>query len=262
LAIDQVIDGAEASNIPPPFNYDMALRLCKTQGAATLPLLTGGKSLEGKDSSVSAAKMFSDAVRCAAIARSSGQPDNLNQLASIAQQASWAGTADLTVMQQALRREQMVGERVPIESLHGRVLGTTTLVPRIVSLTHGTELVVPFTLWSPSAPQVLGNLTRSASQQIIYAITSWRANTGGEDQPSNQVLEDLRSWQQSLPQHVFILIVPDGELNSFAADTFPAGILVRDGKMLMNSPLSGKGEQRRLLNLLTGQTGPHPASRH
>lgn len=200
-------------------------------------------------------------MRCAALARSTGRSDNLNELASVAQQSSWAGTADLAVMQQALRREQIVGKRVPIESLDGHVMATVSLSPRVVSLTRGRRLVVPFTLCSPSASEILRSLAQTIPQQIIYAITSWRANTGGEDKPSSQVLDGLRSWQRSLPQHVLILIVPDTELDSFAADIFPAGILISDGKVLMNSPLSGKGEQRRLLNLLNGQT-PHLLPSH
>jgi len=155
----------------------------------------------------------------------------------------------------------MVGKRVPLESLDGHVMATVSLSPRVVSLTRGRRLVVPFKLWSPSASEILRILAQTGPQQIIYAITSWRANTGGADQPSSQVLDGLRSWQRSLPQHVLILIVPDAELDSFAADIFPAGILISDGKVLMNSPLSGKGEQRRLLNPLNGQT-PHLLPSH
>jgi hypothetical protein len=260
LAIDQVIDEAEGSLFTSHFN-DIALQLCQTQTAATLSVLRSGKTLESKDSTVSAATLFIDAVRCAALARSTGRSDNLNELASVAQQSSWAGTADLAVMQQALRREQIVGKRVPIESLNGHVMGTVSLSPRIVSLTSGRRLVVPFTLWSPSASEILRRMAQSAPQQIIYAITSWRANTGGADQPSSQVLDGLRSWRRSLPQHVLILIVPDSGLDSFAADIFPAGILISDGKVLMNSPLSGMGERRRLMNLLNGQS-PHLLPSH
>ncbi len=260
MAIDQVIDEAEGSLFTPSFN-DIALKLCQIQTAATLPVLRGGRTLEGKDSTVSAATLFIDAVRCAALSRSTGQSDNLNELASVAEESSWAGTADLPVMKQALRREQIVGKRVPIESLDGHAMATAGLSPRVVSLIRGRRLVIPFTLWSPSASEVLTTLAQSAPQQILYAITSWRANTGGEDKPSSQVLDGLRSRRRSLPQHVLILIVPDTELDSFAADTFPAGILISDGKVLMNSPLSGKGEQRRLLNLLNGQT-PHLPSSH
>jgi hypothetical protein len=257
LAIDNVIDSAEASNIASPFN-DIALRLCQTQTANTLPILTSGKALQGKDSGVSAATLFSDAVRCAALAHSSGQQAPLNQLAAVAQQPRWAGTADLPVMQQALRRQQMVGERVPLSILHAHQLGASALIPRTVSVAHGTAMLVPFTLWSPSTPDVLANLARFAPQQSIYAITSWHVNTGQEDVASSQVLEGLRSWRRSLPQHVLILILPDGELNTLAADTFPAGILIRDGKVLMNSPISGKGEQRLLLKFLIKPPLPPP----
>jgi hypothetical protein len=226
LAIDAVIDNAEASDYSSVSN-NIALQLCQTQTAAALPILARGKALEGKDSSVSASALFSDALRCATLARASGQPDNLGQLAAVPQQPNWAGTADLAVMQMALRRQQMVGERVPLSILHGQLLGVGSLIPRTVSLANGTALLIPFTLWSPSTPEVLGNLVHFAPQQSIYAITSWRANSGREDESSRQVLDGLRSWQHSLPRHVSILIVPDAELNSFAADTFPAGILVR-----------------------------------
>lgn len=261
MAIDAVIDRAEASDYSSVFN-NIALRLCQTQTAATLPILIRGKALEGKDSSVSASALFRDAVRCAALARASDRPDNLSQLAAVPQQSNWAGTADLAVMQTALRRQQMVGAAIPLPILRGKVLGVGSLIPRTVSLTNGTALLVPFTLWSPSTPEVLGNLVRFAPQQSIYAITNWRANSGREDESSRQVLDQLRSWQLSLPRHVSILIVPDAEFNSFAADTFPAGILVRDGRVLMNSPLSGNGEQRLLLKLLTKQPVQQLAPAH
>ena len=46
VAIDQVIDNSEGAS---PFLNDMALKLCATQSAATVPLLTSGKALEGKE---------------------------------------------------------------------------------------------------------------------------------------------------------------------------------------------------------------------
>lgn len=259
LAIDQVIDQAEYSQDDPQFN-EMAVKLCQTQSAVTLPLLKSGKILEAKDSSVPAATLFGDAVHCAALARSLGRAANLSELASIAQLPAWAGTADLAAMQHALEREQSVGIKTPIASLHGSVMGTRSLAPRIVSLARGKRLLVPFTLWSPSAPAILTSLAQSAPRQVIFAVTSWHANTGGADEPSNQVLAALRAWQRTVPAHVLILLVPDAELDAFAADTFPAGVLMSQGKVLMNSPLTQKGEQRRLLDLLAREE-PSPHSR-
>ena len=100
-----------------------------------------------------------------------------------------------------------------------------------------------------------------APQQPIYAITSWRANTGRADAQTAQVLEELRSWQRSLPRRVSVLIVPDEELSAFAADTFPAGILLRDGKVQVNLPFWGNGEQLLVLKVLGGQGSAPRASR-
>jgi class 3 adenylate cyclase len=252
-AIDQIIDNTEGDRYLSFF----ALKLCATQGAATLPLLAGGKVLEGKDSSVSATILFADAVRCAEIARSSSKPDNLKDLAAIVQEPNWVGTADLAPMQAALERQQMVGESVPLTSLHGYLLGVNSLVPRVLSLKRGTVLLVPFTLWSPSTPEIASDLAKFAPQQPIYAITSWHANTGREDVRSSGVLEGLRSWQRSLPKKVSILIVPDSVLSEFHSDVFPAGILMRNGTVLSNIMLSSEGAERLLVNAFAENPSAH-----
>ncbi len=250
VAIDQIIDAAEGVNIP----LDrMALQLCATQNAATLPLLSSGKALEGKDASVPSSGLFADAIRCAALSEQLNKDSNqgdLQKLAAIVQQPNWAGTADLAPMQAALERQQMVGERVPLPVLHGHLLGTNALVPRAVSLLHGTVLLLPFVLWSPSASDVISNLAKFASQQPVYAITSWTANTGRDDVLSAQILAELRLWQRTLPSHVSILIVPDTELSVFHIDSFPAGIVIRDGIVRSNSVLSSQGSERVLLRAL------------
>jgi hypothetical protein len=252
-AIDQIIDNTEGDGDLSFF----ALKLCAIQGTATLPLLAGGKVLEGKDGTASAATLFADAVRCTALARSSGKPGNFEDLAAIVQQPAWVGTADLALMQAALARQQMVGESAPLTSLHGYLLGASGLVPRIVSLRRGTVLLVPFTLWSPSTPEVTSNLSKLAPQQPIYAITSWHANTGREDIRSSQVLEGLRSWQRSLPKKVSILLVPDSVLSQFHSDVFPAGILMHDGTVLSNIVLSSEGAERLLVNAIAKRAGTH-----
>ena len=252
-AIDQVIDDMEGASL---HLNELALKLCATQSAATLPLLASGKILEGKNGSVSAATLFSDALRCAALAHGSSNPNNLEELAAIAQQPSWAGMADLPLMQAALERLQMAGQRAPLSFLRGYLLGTNSLVPRTVSLKRGTVLLVPFTLWSPSTPEIVHDLKKFMPQQPIYAITSWHANTGREDVQSSEVLEQLHSWQRSLlPRNISILIVPDSVLSGFHSDVFPAGILIRDGKVLTNSVLSSEGAERLLVNAVDDSAG-------
>lgn len=249
-AMDQVIESAEGVD-----QNTLALELCATQNAATIPLLGSGKALEGKDGSVSASRMFADAVRCAAVAASAGKPDRMAELAGIVNLPLWAGTADLAPMIAALERQQMVGKSAPGSSLHGVALGTNGLVPRTVSLRRRTVVLVPFTLWSPSTPDMARELAKLTPRLPIYAITSWHANTGREDVRSSEVLEGLHSWQRSLPKSVSIMVVPDAVLAEFHGDVFPAGILVRNGTVLANLVLSGEGAERLLVNAWGGGDG-------
>jgi hypothetical protein len=177
--------------------------------------------------------------------------DNMPRLSAISAKQDWIGTSDLAPMQAALARQQMVGTRVPMTSLHGSTLTSHTSVPRSVSLEHGTVILMPFTLWSPSAFNVALSLAKSKPNQHIYAITSWSANTGQEDAPSNQILPALRLWQQPLAPQISMIVVPDSTLRAFHADSFPAGIAIRDGIVRSNSVLSSKGAQRLLFQSLT-----------
>jgi hypothetical protein len=251
FAIDQVIDSAEGINV---FLNDRALQLCATQNAETLPLLSSGRALEGKDVSASASVLFADAIRCVAIPEELGKTssqDVLHQLTAIARQPSWVGTADLAPIQAALARQQMVGARVPVASLRAHVLTGRTLVPRVLSLASGTVVLLPFTLWSPSASDAVRLIATGAPRQPVYAITSWSANTGREDAPSGEILTALNLWRQALPPHVSVLIVPEAELDAFHIDSFPAGILIRDGIVRSNNVLSSRGAERVLLRKVT-----------
>jgi hypothetical protein len=250
FAVDQVIDGLEAES--PGFNR-LALQLCATQNANTLPLLISGKALEGKDINASPSVLFADAVRCAALTAELGKAstqDTLSELTAIAQQPGWIPTADFAPMQAALARQTAVRGRVPLSGLHGHLISNSTLLPRSISLEGGTTLLVPFTLWAPSALDVVLDLARFAPQQPIYAITSWRANTGREDVPSHEILTALSAWRQNLPRHVYMLIVPDIELRAFHADSFPLGIVVSGGVVRWNSILSSRGAERMLVHAL------------
>jgi hypothetical protein len=246
FAIDQILDALEAAST---FDSYLALKLCTTQNEATLPLLESGKALVGKELSASAGVLFTDAVRCAAVDSLSGKSqvnDTIQRLSAIVVMPVWAGTADLAPMTAALARQQMIGTRVPMTSLHGSALSSHTLIPRTVPLEHDTVILMPFTLWSPSAFNVALSLSKSMPNHHIYAITSWSANTGQEDAPSNQILPALRLWQQPLPPKISMIVVPDATLRAFHADSFPAGIAIRDGIVRSNGVLSSKGAQRLL----------------
>jgi hypothetical protein len=262
FAIDQVIDASVG--LSEGFNR-MALNLCTTQNAATLPLLASGKALEGKEATASASVLFNDAVRCVPLAKGRDEPSGqevMHQLAAIVQMQNWQGTADYSPMQASLKRQQMVGTQVPVSSLHGFTFTNGKLAPRLIELRRGTVLLLPFVLWSPSASNEAGRLARTAPQQTIYAITSWSANSGRDDVPSNEILTALREWQRNLPANVHMVIVPNAELSVFHVDSFPAGIGIREGTLCWNGVLSSQGAERMLFSTLADRSLAHQGSDH
>jgi hypothetical protein len=262
FAIDQVIDASEG--LSDGLNK-MAFNLCATQDAVTLPLLTSGKSLEGKEANASASVLFGDGVRCVGLAKGRDEPSGqeaMHQLATIAQMQSWQGTADYSPMQASLQRQQMVGTQVPLSGLHGFTLTNGQIAPRPIALKRGTVILLPFVLWSPNASEEASRLARLAPQQTIYAITSWSANTGRDDVPSNEISMALREWQRNLPANVHMVVVPNAELSVFHVDSFPAGIVIREGTLLWNGVLSSQGAERMLLSTLSGRAFARQGSDH
>jgi hypothetical protein len=262
FAIDQVIDASEG--LSDGLNK-MAFNLCATQNAVTLPLLTSGKALEGKEASASASVLFNDVVRCVSLAKGRDEPSGqeaMRQLTAIAQMQSWQGTADYSPMQASLQRQQMVGTQVPLGSLHGFTVTSGNLAPRLISLKRGTVILLPFVLWSPNASEETARVARLAPQQIIYAITSWSANSGRDDVPSNEISTALREWQRNLPANVHMVVVPNAELSGFHVDSFPAGIVIREGTLLWNGVLSSQGAERMLLSTLSGRPFARQGSAH
>jgi hypothetical protein len=251
FAVDQVIDASEG--LSEGLNK-MALNLCATQNAVTLPLLTNGKALEGKVANASASVLFNDAVRCVSLAKGRDEPSGqeaMHQLAAIAQMQSWQGTADYSPMQASLQRQQMVGTQAPLSTLHGFSFPNGRLAPRLISLKRGTVILYPFVLWSPNASDEANRLAKLVPQQTVYAITSWGANTGRDDVPSSQISTALREWQRNLPANVHMVIVPNAELSLFDVDSFPAGIVIREGTLLWNGVLSSQGAERMLSSTLS-----------
>jgi hypothetical protein len=134
------------------------------------------------------------------------------------------------------------------------------MTPRLISLRRGTVLLLPFVLWSPNASEEAGRLARLAPQQIIYAITSWSANTGRDDVPSNEISTALREWQRNLPANVHMVIVPNTELSVFHVDSFPAGIGISKGTVRWNGVLSSQGAERMLLSAVSNRAFVHQGS--
>ena len=163
-------------------------------------------------------------------------------------------------MQASLQRQQMVGTQVPLSSLHGFTLTNGKMAPRLISLRRGTVILFPFVLWSPNASEEAGRLARIASQQTIYAITSWSANTGRDDVPSNEISMALREWQRNLPANVHMVIVPNAELSVFHVDSFPAGIVIREGTLRWNGVLSSQGAERMLFSTVSDRAFVHQGS--
>ena len=224
-----------------------AMDLCETQRNATLPLLMQGKGL----GDVPASALYADALRCVAVARSVGDhgaDETLSKLATIAEEPVWEHTAELALMQQALGRAQMLGKPTPVAALHGhQVNGVGGVTARVLPLGNGTVILAAFTLWSPSAAERIRALVALAPARSVYAVTSWAANTGGQDASSPSVAAALVAWKKTLPAQVPVLIVPNAELQAFHVDQFPAGVAVREGRVDSNSVLGDGGAVRMMV---------------
>jgi hypothetical protein len=260
FAMDEVISaGALLNNAA----NGSAIALCNDQLSMTLPMLEGGKGLEGKDSTVPPSMLYADAVRCVEIERALGEKSaqaTLARLDAIAALPQWQHTAELAPMQSALARARMVGQPAPRRRISGKVVhAAAPLRPATISLARGTVLLIPFTLWSPSAVSIVRDLHVTEPQQPIYLLTSWAANTGAADEESKEILGSLRFTAQSLPDHVSLAVVPDAVLEEMHADAFPAAIVVCNGVVQANLPLIGEAATR-ISVLALGQIAPEAAS--
>jgi hypothetical protein len=72
----------------------------------------------------------------------------------------------------------------------------------------------------------------------------------------------LREWQRNLPANVHMVVVPNAELSVFHVDSFPAGIVIREGTLLWNGVLSSQGAERMLLSTLSGRAFARQGSDH
>ncbi len=265
LSIDTVVGASEAASTE---LNNSALQLCGKQDEATLPTLESGKALNGADAAVTPEKLFSDAIRCATLDRMSGDIayiGNLKRLETIAALPAWQGTAQQIPIHEALAQAELATHALPFAAIRGSRLIRDSLLPTTLRLDRDPVLFMPFVLWAPSANSMAHTLALSVPPgQTVFAITSWRANTGNDDVPSPELLQQLKNWQAALPPHISLLIVPDQTLRAFHVAAYPAGIAAGAKQVLYNAPLDSDGSVRLLLLALhaAGTTGAKPSNKN
>ncbi|HEY9125841.1 MAG TPA: hypothetical protein VIM62_01880 [Acidobacteriaceae bacterium] len=249
LAIEQDVQlGALLGDEP----NAQVLNLCADALKNTLPLLETGHALESKEGTIAPSTLFNDAVRCVDTARDLINPtagemliDAMARLQAILDRPTWQHTAEYAPMQAALARTLQSNQPTPIPALTGKLLhGLSPQRPFTLPLDHGTVLLVPFTLWSPSVLSTIPELHATAPNQEIYLVTSYAANSGASDDEDKELLDSLRTTAKALPERASILIVPDSALQRFFADTFPAAVVLRGGRVEANLPLMGEAGKR------------------
>ncbi len=231
--------------------HKTTLAVCNEQLNHTLPSLEGGQGISGKAGTASPGQLFADAVRCLDIARTlddSGAQSTAHRLRKILHLPAWQRTAELSPMSEALARSEMVGTSTPVTTMQGqRLRYAEALEPLTISLSHSGCIFIPFTIWASSIRSVVSDLQSMAPNSCLYLITSWAANSGGADRPSDEQIESLRSVARRLPAELSIVIVRDTLLQAFDTDVFPAAIVVRDGIVRANLPLAGDATERLAL---------------
>ena len=255
FALDLVVDAARAQDTQ---GNEIARRLDEQQLPILLKSLQGSGSLTTADKSAEASSsiLFLDALRCAAQLRSDGKQKEaeglVSVLSAIVADKKYAQSADLPMMQSALKRYSLVGQTAPAISIRvKRVTTNGTLLPQTISLRGGTTVLMPVALWAPASTGVaekVANSFKSANTNVaIDAITSFAANTGTDDKPDPQIAKALGALRQSLPTSMNLFVVPNEVLQDFAIDSYPSGILVDStGTIRFLEPLSTEGAIRAI----------------
>jgi hypothetical protein len=267
--IDQVIDAAEGRDE----GYDEVVRRLEGQQLPfILETLRGPGSLT-KNGQISSVILFRDALRIAGRLRNDGKQKDadtlIGELSTLAGDQKFVGSASYPAIQAAFDRYALTGKAAPLAMLHGRLLARSgALVPHNLPLKGSKKILVAVTLWAPSAAEMLGKtataVEKSAAKKSgprpppsagaatipVYALTSFAANTGGEDKPSTEVLASLRALREGLPSGVTLLVVPDDELKRFAFDSYPGGMAVAANGGLRYSDLLTPGGVRTMVRTL------------
>ena len=253
--VDQVVDEARAQNAE---SEEVVRRLNEQQLPFILKALHGNGSLTTTDKSatVSTAVLFRDTLRCAAQLRADGKTNDaaslFAELSAIASEERFAQSAELPAIQASLKRYELVGQLSPVKSLHAkRMTSRDALVPITISVIRKTTVLLPVALWAPSSSDVVQKVATSfkaaGADTVLYAITSFAANTGGNDKLDPNIAKTLGALRQSLPANVQLLIVDNDMLEAFAIDNYPSGIVIdKSGTIRFLEPLNTGGAIRAL----------------
>lgn len=209
---------------------------------------------------VDPASAFSSALRCAYQFRLDGklkqEHDLLTELSQTLASAQYAHSPDLPVMQSALQRYQTVGKLAPFTALRGQRIFTGHLAgPATIDLAHKTTILLPVVLWAPASLAAVRAIAKSyhAIPVTILAVTSYAANTGGADKPSAAITKALEDLEKQFPPRIPLLLVSDRDLQSVAATSFPAAILIgANGKIRYNHSTLTTGDLRMLIHAYLG----------
>jgi hypothetical protein len=250
-AIDQVIDaawaqegvvtrimnqsGQAAREVPIDVSGgDLVMRLNALQLPFILKALETGGMMKTEGSTVSAAVLTRDALRCADGMRKTGKSKNaadlVDQLKTLTAVPAIAQTASKPAIDNAFARYALAGQTAPMDALHGTLVAKVP-TPAVRRFAGKTTLVVVFSLGSPqfhdAIVKIAGELEKTPPKKPlqVIAVTSYAAMNGA-DEKTDAVLSALQALQTMLPASVPMMIVPESFLKSFAIDAFPAAIVM------------------------------------
>ncbi len=250
-AIDQVIDAAEAEkggvstvkmdgedtthSVPVPAGDSRTVRvLNELQLPFILKALAAGGTLKTSDSTVDAAVMVRDGLRCADAMRQAGKQkdaaDLVEQLKTLTLAPAIMQSASEPAIESAFARYILASRAAPIQELRG-MLVTKTPVPAIRRFAGKTTVLVAFSLGAPQFHDAVTKLDAQLEHLVpkqpmqLIAITSYAA-MNGVDEKSDEVLKTLQALQTTLPPSMLMMIVPETDLKAFAIDAFPAAAVI------------------------------------
>ena len=242
--------------------------LLKTLNSGAIPASTAKSSPE--HAPVDPETAFYDALRCAYQFRIEQQPKKesalLDTLTQIAANSRYAHSPELPALQADLAAYRTLGQPAALSFLHGKaILSGHPLSLTTLSLSNATTILIPVTLWAPTSPVAVQMMAKSfhGLPVTIAAVTSFAANTGTSDKPSDAILKAFEEMQAQFPPHLPLLILPDQELQALSIADYPTAILIgRDGTVHFNHPLFTNGDMRLLIEAYKQQTPVPEPVRH
>lgn len=221
--------------------------------------LSGPGNLTTADKSISfdADQLMVDAINYARVYRDANATEKssalIGKVESLLHTEQYANPAAMPETHQAFKQYTLFKTRVAAASLKGQeVMAGGLLSPNPIPLRGRTTVLIPFSFAAPQSGPAIGRIIeaiRNIANVKVYAVTSFHANTGGDDSPSRMIVDALRRFKQALPPEVKMIVLPAGTLASFAIDTYPSVIVINaQGYIRMLEAFYGSpGSLRRLL---------------